>query len=422
MNYEESIEYIHATPKFSRVLGNDVLHKLLGVLGNPHKGLKFIHVAGTNGKGSVCVMIGSILINSGYKTGMFTSPYIERYNERIQINNEEIPDNELAELITEVREAMEKSGFFVSEFALGAAVAFLYFERKKCDFVVLEVGMGGLLDATNVIEESIVSIIGLIGLDHTMYLGDTIEKIAREKCGIIKDNADVVTYPLQKEDAMSVIRDTCREKNANLIMPDMPEITDGGFIYKNERYKLSLMGVYQPYNAVMAIEAVNVIKNKGYNTGNIPNALMEVKWPVRCEKVWDRPPIIIDGAHNIDGINGLCETLKGLGRKVYIISAMMRDKAYKECIEKISSLADRFYAVRIDYPRCAEAEDIAKYSVCGKTYIYHDFAQALKDAADESEDNIICICGSLFLAGIARKMIRNGVLEDEAYSNVEIKR
>ena len=195
MNYEQSIDYIHSIPKFRRPLGNANLEKLLTHLDNPQKKLKFIHIAGTNGKGSTAAMTAEILKKSDFKTGLFTSPYLEVFNERIRINGENITDNDLAEYVTRVKAIMEKNNALVSEFAFITAVSFLYFYEKQCDIVVLEVGMGGKLDATNVIDSSLVSVICKIGLDHTQYLGNTVEEIAKEKCGIMRNGGTAVSYP-----------------------------------------------------------------------------------------------------------------------------------------------------------------------------------------------------------------------------------
>lgn len=409
MNYRECIEYIHSIPKFSRCLGNGVLKKLLDALGNPHNGLKFIHVGGTNGKGSVCAMLTAVLKNAGYKTGMFTSPYIERFNERIQINGEEISDYDLAECASEVRNVMEKSGQYVSEFAFVTAAAFLYFKKTNCDFVVLEVGMGGRLDATNVIDKSIVTVITSISLDHTEYLGDTVERIAYEKCGIIKDGGYVVTYPIQNEQALDVIKRTCAEKKADLIIPDMPEKNKDGFLYKGKLFKIALEAVYQPYNAVMAIEAAYALRMFGSKISDedIFLGIKNAQWPARFERVMNMPPVYIDGAHNINGVQGLCDTLAGISGKIYIVAAMMKDKDIQSCIKQLSVIADRFYATQIDYPRCAAAEDIAKYSECDDTHIYSDCTDAVKNAIRDADDNtVVCICGSLYFAGVARKLIK----------------
>ena len=198
MTYEETLSYIHSIPKFRRPLGNENLSRLLALLGNPQKKLRFVHIAGTNGKGSTAAMTAEILKRSGYVTGLFTSPFIERFNERVSINGENIPDAALIEYAGRVKNIMETSGAPVSEFAFVTAAAFLYFYEKNCDIVVLEVGMGGKLDATNVIDESVASVICKIALDHTQYLGGTIEEITREKCGIIREGGRVVAYPNEK--------------------------------------------------------------------------------------------------------------------------------------------------------------------------------------------------------------------------------
>ena len=210
MNYTETINYIHNTPKFSRVLGNDLLRKLLDKLGNPQKDLKFIHIAGTNGKGSAAIMLAQILTLSGYKTGLFTSPYIEVFNERIKVDGEIIDNKSLAEITTKIRNTIETYDTPVSEFALDTAIAFEYFKKQNCDIVVLETGLGGRLDATNVIDNAILTILMSIGLDHTQYLGETIEEITAEKCGIIKENNKVIVYPIQETGAKCVIEKFCK--------------------------------------------------------------------------------------------------------------------------------------------------------------------------------------------------------------------
>ena len=409
MNYNESIEYIHSTPKFSRVLGNDVLRKLLEQLGSPQKSLPVIHIGGTNGKGSVCAMISSVLAEAGYKTGMFTSPYIERFNERIQINGEQIADDDLAEIVTQIRETMENSGHFVSEFALGAAAAFVYFKRMECDFAVIEVGMGGRLDATNVIDESLVTVITSVSLDHTEYLGNTIGEIAAEKCGIIKQGGSVVTYPTQDLSAMGVIKSFCAEKNAHLHIPDIPEKIHDGFIYKGKKFELPLKAVYQPYNAVMALEAVKILRSKGISISDnaVYEGIKNVRWIARFEKVMDSPAVYIDGAHNFDAVKGLCETLNSMNGKIFIIAAMMKDKDVKNSIQYLSGFADRFYAADFDYPRCADREYLAGCSQCPDTFVCESPENALKKALhDADDDTIICVCGSLYFAGIMRGIIK----------------
>lgn len=402
MNYKETISYIHGIPRFSRVLGNDALKKLLSVLGNPEKKLKFIHIGGTNGKGSAAAMCESILRRAGYTTGLFTSPYIEVYNERIRVCGKNIPDRTLARIATKVRAAMEEHDAAVSEFAFGAAIALLYFCEKKCDYVVWEVGMGGLLDATNVIESAEVTALTSISLDHTQYLGDTIEKIAEEKCGIIKEDAVVVSYSPQNKDALGVIRRHCDEKNARLIVCRIPVIDGGGFIYGGSWYELALRGSYQPYNAALAIEIISALREKGakISDGDIYEGLANTKWPARFEFLTDR--LIIDGSHNIDGMHTLADSLRKLEKPVTLVIAMLEDKNHSECISYISEFADRVVTTQIDAPRCLDARSTAAETGCA-AIIEESLEKAVNNAL-AFDDNIVCVCGSLYAAGEARRL------------------
>ncbi len=406
MNYKEAIEYIHSTPRFSRVLGNDALKKLLFHLGNPEKKLRFIHIGGTNGKGSTAAMCESILRRSGYKTGLFTSPYIEVYNERIRVNGENIPDDELARLATSVRSAMEEHDAAVSEFALGTAIALLYFVEQECDYVILEVGMGGLLDATNIIEKAEVTAITSISPDHMQYLGDTIAQIAKEKCGIIKKNATVVSYMPQNEEALAVIKQTCADKNAQLILCKTPQIEGDTFIYEGTRYNLSLKGSYQPYNAATAIEIVSALHRQGADIPDsaISDGLADTKWVARFEFLSDR--LIIDGSHNIDGMRTLGESLKKLDMPVTLVIAMLEDKNHSECISYIAPFADRIVATQIDAPRCLDAMQTAAETMRA-VLIEKNLETAINNAL-AFDDNVVCVCGSLYAAGDARRLYSAG--------------
>lgn len=393
MNYEEAINFIHSIPKFRRPLGNENLAKLLGLLGDPQKKLRFIHIAGTNGKGSAAAMTAEILKRAGFKTGLFTSPFIEVFNERIRIGGENIPDNLLIEYTERVKNIMEASGALVSEFAFVTAVAFLYFYEMKCDFVVLEVGMGGKLDATNVIDRSEVSVIMKIALDHTQYLGDTIEKIAAEKCGIIKVNGTVVAYP-NEEKVLGIIRKYASEKHAELKIADVKTA---------EGYELSLKGAYQPYNAAVVLEIVKALREKGVQIPEkaVTDGLKNTEWPARFE--WVRDNVVIDGAHNLDGIKVLKQSLLALGKPVTLVMAMMEDKAYAECIREIAPVASRVIATELDMPRCLKAEKLAE--IAGSAEAITHIKEAL-EAAQNCTDNVICVCGSLYLAGEARKILK----------------
>ena len=407
MNYKETLEYIHNTPKFSRVLGNDLLRKLLDKLGNPQNGLKFIHIAGTNGKGSCAVMLSEILVRAGYTTGLYTSPYIEKFNERIRVNGTVIENRKLSAITTKIRRIIEENDTPVSEFALDTAIAFEYFKEKKCDIVVLETGLGGRLDATNVINESVVSVLMSIGLDHTQYLGDTIEQITAEKCGILKENGDTVVYPIQEEKCFEVIKEFCEKLNNKLTITKMPEISEGNkFDYDGKKYELGLSGEFQKYNGATVLETVKILKNKGFDISDeaVSKGLKSAFNPGRLEKL--PCGIIIDGAHNLPAISALCESLKQTGKAVRLCVAMMEDKDISGCIDKLSEIAESVIVTQIDMPRCASVLDLKeKFESNGiKVQAVENPANAVKKLIKiTGEDEIACACGSLYFIGEIRK-------------------
>ncbi|MDD6483936.1 MAG: bifunctional folylpolyglutamate synthase/dihydrofolate synthase [Clostridiales bacterium] len=393
MNYDEAIEYIHSIPKFIRPLGNVKLAALLKALGNPQDKLKFVHIAGTNGKGSAAAMLSAMLTAQGYKTGMYTSPFIEVFNERIQINGENIPDERLAALTERVRDAMGENQ--VSEFAFITAAAFLYFYEEGCDWVVAEAGMGGRLDATNIIKKPAVSVIMSISLDHMQYLGNTVEEIAREKCGIIKEGCPVVSYP--NFEVRDIIKSSAKAKAAPLIFAGVPTRAEGGFIYGGREYALSLAGAYQPQNAAVAIEAARVI---GICENAVYEGLKNVRWPARFEYIADN--IVIDGAHNIDGIKELVKCLDQTGRRIVILAAMMEDKACEECMSILSGAADKIITTQLSMPRCISDKGLAKY--CGGEAAGEPKAALERALEIAGEDGLVCVCGSLYLAGEIKRL------------------
>lgn len=406
MNYTDALEFIHQIPKFRRPLGNANLKVLLGALNNPQDKLKFIHIAGTNGKGSTAAITAEILKRSGYRTGLFTSPFLEVFNERIRINGDMIADNELAEYTERVKRVMEENDAYVSEFAFVTATAFLYFYEKKCDFVVLEVGMGGRLDATNVISDSLVSVICKIGLDHTQYLGHSIEEIADEKCGIIREGGTVVSYP--NGEVNTIISNYAKKMNAELVFAEEAYKAENGFIYKGEKYPLSLMGVYQPQNAAVALEVVNALIKKGVQIPEnaVIDGLKNVQWAARFEFVADN--IIIDGGHNIDGIKALKKSLLDLKRDIVLVMAMMEDKDFNACIREIAPIAKTVVATEIQMPRCLKADVIKEFAdgMNVRAIVNNNIADALKTAVSLADGGIVCVCGSLFLAGEARRIFQ----------------
>ena len=404
MNYRESIDYIHSIPKFIRPLGNAQLSHLLYLLGEPQNKLKFIHVAGTNGKGSVCAVTAEILKSAGYKTGLFTSPFIEVFNERIRINGENIPDDALAEYISHVKNVMTENDISVSEFAFITAAAFLYFFDEGCDFVVLETGMGGRLDATNVIPCPLVSVITSISLDHTQYLGNTTEEITLEKCGIIKSNGTVVSYP--NENVIHIIRNECKKNNAALMEVQHAIIFENGFEYRGRKYPLALKGNYQPQNAAAALEVIFALRRMNIDIPDaaVNDGLKNVHWNARFEFIRDN--LIIDGGHNPDGIRTLKRSLLSLGKPVIIVIAMMDDKACGECMNEIAEIADTLITTELPMPRCKKADILLNYSKKNGVAIT-DCKKAVEYAlALAKNDSVVCVCGSLYLAGEVRKAFK----------------
>ena len=404
MTYENALEYIHQIPRFVRPLGNANLEKLLNVLGNPHYNLKYIHIAGTNGKGSTAAMLAQILKHSGYRVGLFTSPFIEVFNERIQINNINILDEELAKYTELVKNAMEDNNAQISEFAFICVIAFLYFRDNDCDYVVLETGMGGRLDATNIIEKSEVSVLTSISLDHMQFLGNKIEEIALEKCGIIKSGGVVVSHP--NTEVSDIIKAQAQNMSATLYFAKEPIPTNKGFIYNGKQYELSLKGAFQPYNAAVVLEVVFALQNKGVSITEkaIEEGLKNVEWPVRFEFLRDN--LVVDGGHNIDGILALKKSLIETDKKIILVMAMMGDKSCRECVECISDIADYVITTQIDMPRCIDADELIKFSRADGRSIKNAIEAVNTALKMTDKDSVVCVCGSLYLAGIIRKTFK----------------
>ncbi len=402
MNKDEALSFIHGTLKFGSVLGLDSIKKLMEYLDNPHKGMRYIHVAGTNGKGSVCSMLSSMLISAGYNTGLYTSPALVNFNERIRLNGEEISDADLALCTERVKEAcmkMEKDGLnHPTEFEIVTAVAFLYYKMKKADIVVLEVGMGGRLDATNIIENPLVTVITSISLDHTDRLGDTISAIAGEKCGIIKKGSITVTSAYQDEEALSVIKETA-DKLIVAGKPVLKEETLSGltFDYGNmENLFLSLTGEHQIENASVAICVAKAI---GLFDEDIRKGLSKVTHPARMEVIRENPPVILDGAHNPSAMLHLKNNVKKFlaGYKRTLIIGMLKDKDYEECAFLIGEEFDRIITVDVPGSRALPKEELA---VIYKKYCDDVTSMDLKDAVSEIDRNgAFVIAGSLYMAG-----------------------
>lgn len=423
MNYKESMEYIGSLPKFAAHIGLENISRLMEYLGNPQDRLRFVHVAGTNGKGSTVSFISSILMSAGCRVGIYTSPSIQRFSERIKINDEEISAQELARIATAVREASEKlvSGGYdaPSEFEVVCAIAFLWFYEKKCDICVLEVGMGGRLDATNVIRSPLLAVITTISYDHMNYLGNTLSEIAFEKAGIIKEGSDVLLYP-QKPEAEEVFRRVCHERNAVLHMAQMP--TDlvradlSGQVFMTEAHgelQISLLGSYQICNAALAADAAAILRGKGFDISRdtIKKGLLNTVWPGRFEVIRREPVMIVDGSHNVEGMQKLAESLEIYfpGKKVRLILGILKDKQYSEMLDIILPHAERIYTVTPPNARALPADELAAEisEKCNiQTGICGSVGEACQKALSEAEKHdIICACGSLYYIGEVRMLM-----------------
>ncbi|HAS74421.1 MAG TPA: bifunctional folylpolyglutamate synthase/dihydrofolate synthase [Clostridiales bacterium UBA8960] len=426
MTYEEAIAFIHGTYKFGSKLGLENIKTLLEGLGSPQDDLKFIHVAGTNGKGSTSAFLHSILIESGYKTGLYTSPFIETFNERMRVDHELITSHELAELTQMVKEKVElmveKGHQHPTEFEVVTAIAMLYFKKHACDLVVLEVGLGGRLDATNVIKTPLVSVVTPIDFDHTEYLGNTLREIATEKAGIIKEGGITVSYP-QAMEAMSVISQKCSEYANKLVTADfealkIKDISFGtlNFEYKKNQYEIGLFAPYQAENAALAIEVVNQLKevyHYSVSHDQIKMGLKKAKWIGRMEIVSEVPFMIIDGAHNLHGIRGLAKSLEALGEdyKIVGIIGILKDKDVEGMLEIISPYLDAVIVTKPDNPRALSASELSAHF---KTATVLGHFESIKDAVNfavirskkDEVKTLYLAFGSLYMIGEVRQTIK----------------
>ncbi|MBR5286143.1 MAG: bifunctional folylpolyglutamate synthase/dihydrofolate synthase, partial [Clostridia bacterium] len=310
MNYSEALEYIHSVEWLGSRPGLSRTEELLAKLGNPERGMKFVHVAGTNGKGSTCSMCESVLRAAGYKVGLYTSPYIVRFNERMCINGEPIADEELAELVETIKPIADGMADKPTEFEIITALAFLYYKKHACDIVVLEVGMGGRLDSTNVIESPVASVITGVAIDHVSVLGNTVGEIAKEKAGIIKRSRPVI-YGGKDDTAFAVISEKAHECQSRLVRTSIGEIDIKSMSVEGTTFdygelkdiKLSLCGSYQPENAITVIETVRVLNEEGFDISEaaLREGLKNARWRARFELLDKDPIVVFDGSHNMQG-------------------------------------------------------------------------------------------------------------------------
>lgn len=430
MNYSEALNYIHESHKFGVRLGLDNIKKLLELLGNPQDNLNIIHVAGTNGKGSTCSFISTILKESGYKVGLYTSPYLETFTERIRVNGENIPEEEVARIINIIKEKIEimvAEGYSSpTEFEIVTAMAFYYYNDQNVDFVALEVGLGGRYDATNVIKNSLVNVIASISLDHTRILGDTLGKIAYEKGGIIKDNSTTILYP-QKQEAKEVIKEICKEKNSKCIECNFNcvnikecNIYSQKFdcVINHKEYKdleIKLIGEHQINNAILALTTIDFIneeKQLNISEKNIRKGLIETRWPGRIEIIKENPMFIIDGAHNEDGAISLAKSIDKYlqDKNLTLIIGMLEDKDINSVLDILIPRFNKIITTTPNNPRAIDAEELAnkvslynKYVIC-KPSIHEAVEYSLENIKD---NEIIISAGSLYMIGEVRTLVKN---------------
>lgn len=416
MTAEEAIKFIHERTWQGSKPGLSRTRELLGLMGEPQKNIPFIHIAGTNGKGSTAAMLSSVLRAAGYRTGLYTSPYISRFNERIQIDGAEIPSRALAELTEACAGHALSMEDRPTEFELVTAIAMEYFFRERCDVVVLETGLGGRLDSTNVIDSPLCSVITNIGLDHTRELGGTVEEIAWEKAGIIKPRCPVVIYDLP-ENIERVISRRCTETGSPLIKADfsaLVSLEDGiegqRFLYKEyPELFLPLLGRHQLKNAAVVLETVSLLRTLGYSLPDeaVKTGFAAALWPARFELVSRKPYFVVDGGHNPQCAEAVADNLLRYfpDKRAVLLMGVLGDKDYMSMARQLSPAAECFVTVTPDSPRALPAAELAgSLRTLGKpAYPCPNITQGIETAINMAGENgLVCSVGSLYFAGAVR--------------------
>lgn len=431
MNYEEALKYISDTYRFGSKLGLENIKKLTELLGNPQDKYKIIHIAGTNGKGSTSNMIHDVLVASGYKVGLFISPYLQEFTERIQINKNHIDKESLGRITALVKEKVEimvKEGYnHPTEFEIVTAIGFKYFEEQNIDFLALEVGLGGRFDATNAISTSLVSVITSISYDHTEYLGDTLEKIAYEKAGIIKENNDVVIYP-QEQNIIDVICEQAKLKNSRVHLTNKDNIqllhTDiegqtltylDKSIFNLESFNINLLGEHQIYNCLTVLKVLEVLKEKGFKITeeSIKKGLFSCKFTGRFEIIQKDPIIILDGGHNINGVEYFSKAIKRYfkDKKIILFYGMLKDKKPENIVDYLIDISKEIYTLTPNNPRAISSTDLAelikKKNSSIKVEALNSYEEMLPIIKNANKDECIACVGSLYMIGDIRSLLTN---------------
>ncbi len=424
MNYQESRAYIDQISGLGRVLGLENIEELTRRLGNPQEHLKFIHAAGTNGKGSTLAYISTVLKEAGYKVGKYTSPAIYSYREIMSVNGENISREAFARHLTRVAAAAEEMAgegrAHPTPFEIETAVAFLYFQEKACDLVLLETGMGGATDATNVVKNTLAAVITPVGIDHVGFLGDTLEEIARVKAGIIKPGS-VTISAIQKPEAKKVIESVCRELEVPLIYPDMKDLKvmessclGQKFLWQGTEYEISLAGICQIENAVLALTVLQELSKQGYpvQTKTVQEGLKKTIWGGRFSVIDRNPLFVVDGAHNPDAARKLEESVYRYfkGKNIYFIMGMFRDKDYDQVLEIMAPYAKEIYTVStVPETRTLTAEELAEAAKKYNPHVYP--VESLEKAAEMAyekagREDVILAFGSLSFIGKMTEIVK----------------
>ncbi len=457
MIYNDAIKWVHSLPRFAKSPGIDNTKTLLKRLGSPEKALKFVHVAGTNGKGSVTMMTSHILTEAGYKVGSTISPFVVNFKERFLINCKMASEEQVAKALTAVKNVINENDSIV-EFDAVTAAAVILFSWEKCDIVCLETGLGGRLDSSNAVQNTLVSCITAIGKDHTEYLGEKLSEIAAEKCGIFKNNCDVVAYPMQEESALATIKLEAKKAGCSLTVPSLAQLAfcengaiksslpalasslptsksadtckcitneksnksgknnkktsllcGSDVIYKGCSLKVPFAGVHQVYNAVTAFEVAVLLREHGFtiDENSITNGIKQTKFPARIEIMSEKPLVIIDGSHNPQGARALAATLKRAGcEKLVGVIGVLKNKGEREMMSVLCPLFQSIYTVCPDEKRGLSAHELANVAneFCADVTPCEDVQSALQAAKKHAKKQGagLVICGSLYLAAQAR--------------------
>lgn len=423
MNYQQACFYIEECQQGRGRFALNKLEEVLHQLHDPHKKLSFVHVAGTNGKGSTAAMLSSVLTKAGYKTGLYTSPHLMCYNERMKINGQDIPDEDFIEAAENVKKVCDKMGGVPIVFEILTLMALWYFAKEQCDIVILEVGIGGRIDATNCIPSPKAAVITQLGLDHTETLGDTLEKIAAEKGGIIKPGCYAVMAE-QQESAMDVVREICKQKQVPLTISSVSRMkvlsssVEGQQIEDKEygTIFLQLAGAHQVKNLANVLETVGVLKQQGYQISDdaVVDGIRQTKWPARMQRLCTNPDFLLDGGHNPQCVQAATEALKAFypDKKVVFLTGMMQDKDTDRMLEEMVPLAQEFVCIHPDSQRAMDQNDMCRmlrerYGVQATACqtVNEGIRTAIKKAGDHA---VVCALGSLYLAGEIQSFFEQG--------------